>query len=617
MSGFAGVVSLDGAPPNVGLLERMAQTLAFRGPDGAHITAKPGAGFCFTLLRTGPAPQCPSQPCSLDERIWLLGDVRLDGRNDLRRKLEQHGDEFDGDVTDEELVLRAWRRWREDSLPDLIGDYSFALWDAEARHLWCARDLMGARPFFYAQARNRLYFSNTLNTIRCAREISRTLDDHFIGDFLLQGWCSDLARSAFRDIARLRPGHALQYSDAGMHVRRFASLPIEEPLWLKREEEYVEQFRSLLEQAIRDRLPRGPAAIFMSGGLDSTSVAAVAVHAAKKNRLPLNLRAYTVDCEPVFPDEEGRLALLVSEHIGISTEIQQGTSCCPFQNYDDSRLRMPEPFHEPYRSLYLQQVSQIAKHSRVALNGYGGDGIMTGQSWPYLVYLARGFRLIAIGSVFGKYIFTHRKIPPLRGGFRSRIQRAFGFKHEAADYPPWLETGFLKRMDLANRWKELHSPREKGHPWYPDAADSINAGLWATVLETEDAGWTQTPLESRAPLLDMRIHHFLLRVPPLPLCIDKELLRRAVRVFLPEKIRLRAKTPFRGDLLAFQVKNKEWNPLPLPGPHPAVLQFVDWSRLQASIESAHGGNLWRDLRPFSLLYWLQNLEGQPADQQPL
>src|SRR5579859_6306177 len=115
VSGFAGIVSVDGAPADPHLLGRMAERLAFRGPDGTHITAKPGAGFCFTFFRTGPAPQCPSQPCSLDGRVWLLGDVRLDGRDDLRRKLEQRGDEFDGDVTDEELVLRAWRRWEKAS----------------------------------------------------------------------------------------------------------------------------------------------------------------------------------------------------------------------------------------------------------------------------------------------------------------------------------------------------------------------------------------------------------------------------------------------------------------------------------------------------------------------
>src|ERR1700738_2244587 len=179
MSGFAGVVSLDGAPPDALLLQRMAERLAFRGPDGAKITTKPGAGFCFTFLRTGPAPQCPSQPCSLEGNVWLLGDVRLDGRDDLRRKLEQHGDEFHGEVTDEELVLRAWRRWGHDCLPDLMGDFSFALWNDEARRLLCVRDLMGARPFFYARAGGWFSFSNTLEVLLLVSQVSPALDSLF------------------------------------------------------------------------------------------------------------------------------------------------------------------------------------------------------------------------------------------------------------------------------------------------------------------------------------------------------------------------------------------------------------------------------------------------------
>jgi asparagine synthase (glutamine-hydrolysing) len=612
VSGFAGIISLDGAPPDARLLERMAQTLAFRGPDGTHITAKPGAGFCFTFLRTGPAPQCPSQPCSLDGKVWLLGDVRLDGRDDLRSKLEQYGDEIEKDVTDEELLLRAWRRWREDCLPDLIGDYSFTLWDAEKRRLLCARDLMGGRPFFYARTGNCLYFSNTLNAIRCATDICSAVDDHFIGDFLLQGWCSYPERTAFREISRLRAGHALHYSSLNFAVRRFTSLPMEEPLWLKREEEYVERFRDLLETAVRERLPAGPVAIFMSGGLDSTSVAALAVHSAKKTGLPIDLRAFTVDCQPVFDDQEGRLALLVSEHLGISTEIQQGTSCRPFQGWDHPRLRMPEPFHEPYRSLYLEQVSQIKKHSCVALNGYGGDGIMTGQTWPYLTYLARRCRLRAIAGTFGKYVLKHWNIPPLRGGFRSRIQGALGMTNEATEYPSWMNSALQERTELAKQRAGLCHSHEKSHQWYPDAAYSLNAGLWAAVLENEDAGWTQFPLESRAPLLDLRIHRFLLRLPPIPLCINKELLRRAMLGYLPDEVRLRPKAPSAGDLLDFQVRNGTWSPSSLPAPNEAVLAFIDWPRLTASIATPHAGTLWRDLRPYSLLYWLQGAERQPT-----
>jgi len=115
-------------------------------------------------------------------------------------------------------------------------------------------------------------------------------------------------------------------------------------------------------------------------------------------------------------------------------------------------------------------------------------------------------------------------------------------------------------------------------------------------------------VESRAPLLDMRLHRFLLRVPPVPLCIDKELLRRTTRGFLPEEVRLRKKEAFRGDLLGFQIENSRWSPLPLPEPSAGIGEFVDWPLLKASIESARGEALWRDLRPFSLLYWLVKSE---------
>jgi asparagine synthase (glutamine-hydrolysing) len=365
----------------------MAQTLAFRGPDGTHITTKPGAGFCFTFLRTGPAPQCPSQPCSLDGNVWLIGDVRLDGRDDLRRKLEQHGDKLDEHATDEELVLRSWRRWREDCLSDLIGDYSFALWDAEERRLWCARDLMGARPFFYAQADNCLYFSNTLAVVRYAPIVSHELDNHFIGDFLLQGSCGDTARTAFRDISRLPAGYLLRFSQRGMCVHRSIELPHGEPLWLKREEEYVERFRELLLRAVVERLPQDPAAIYMSGGLDSTSIAAIAVDYARKRARASSLHAYCVDCQPLFDDQEGRLAAHVAEYLSIPIKMWSQSSCLPFADWDEKKVVTPEPGQEPYLPSYLDQSFLVSRQSRVVFTGYGGDGILTGQAWPYFVYL--------------------------------------------------------------------------------------------------------------------------------------------------------------------------------------------------------------------------------------
>ena len=606
MSGFAGVISLDGAPPDARLLERMTQVLAFRGPDGSHITTKPGAGFCFTFLRTGPAPQCPSQPCSLDGNVWLLGDVRLDGRDDLRRKLEQHGDELQGDVTDEELVLRAWRRWREDCLPDLIGDYSFVLWDAEVRHLWCVRDLMGARPFFYAQISSQFYFSNTLNTIRCAPDVANALDDHFIGDFLLQGACADAGRTAFRHISRLPAGHLLRYSKEDLRIERFTSVQMEEPLWLNRCEEYTEQFYDLIKEAVLDRLPNGPTAILLSGGLDSTGIASMAMRCAKENARSLSLRAYTFDCQPLFDDKEGVLATRVASHLGIPIQICYHAESLPFAGFEDSAIT-PEPSAEPYLDLQREQHRRIALHARVVFTGYGGDGVLTGQAWPYLTYLLRARRWSRTAKDFGGYFFKHGRVPPLRAGIRSALRHWIRRPDPMADYPKWLAPQFERDLFLRDRWVELQQCHQKLHPFFPDAYETLRSGYWARILECEEPAWHGTYVQSRSPLLDVRIQRFLLRVPPVPMCMDKELLRRTLDGMLPDEIRLRPKTPLAGDPVAQQLKNGVWKPRP-GAPAQSIQRFVEWPTLADRLQTTPISYQSPELRTISLQYWLKGIE---------
>jgi asparagine synthase (glutamine-hydrolysing) len=612
VSGFAGIVSLDGAPPDTRLLERMAERLAFRGPDGTHITTKPGAGFCFTFLRTGPAPQCPSQPCSLDGRVWLLGDVRLDGRDDLRRKLAQHGDEIAAGVTDEELVLRAWQRWREDAFSELIGDYSVGLWDAEARQLCCARDLMGARPFFYAQAGNRLYFSNTLNAVRCAPEISSVLDDHFIGDFLLQGSCADNGRTAFREIARLPAGHLLKYSNGELRIKRNTWLQLEEPLWLSRSEEYIEQFFSLLKQAVLDRLPDGGVAVLLSGGLDSTCIASMATRCMKEKPGSLSLRAYTFDCQPLFDDKEGILATRAASHLGIPIQVCYQSEWLPFAGFEDSQI-MPEPSGEPYLALQREQNRRIALHARVVLTGYGGDGVLTGQAWPYLVYLLRARRWLRAAKDFGTYSLKHGRIPPLRAGFRATINRWVRRPDPMAGYPQWLAPKFEYDLVLRDRWLRLQQAPQKLHPFYPDAYETLGGGYWPGILESEEPAWHGTHVQSRSPLLDVRIQRFLLRVPPVPMCIDKELLRRAMDGMLPDEIRFRPKTPLAGDPVAQQLKNGSWAPR-LGMPAQSTRQFVDWPRFTASLQNSPISYQSSELRAISLQYWLKGVEKEHGFQ---
>ena len=606
MSGFAGMVNADGAAPNPNLLERMAEGLRFRGPDATETWSQHGAGFCFTLLRRGPAPQSLEQPCSLDGRVWLLGDVRLDGREDLQHELEQSGESVALNATDEELILRAWRQWGEAGLARLLGDLSFALWDGVARRLLCVRDLMGLRPFFFASSGGWFFFSNTLEVLRLVQGVSSTLDAQFIGDFLLQEWSSDASRTIYKDIHRLPPGHCLKYCGEGLRVRRYTELPIEEPLLLKRPEEYIERFQSLLEHAVRDRLPEEPSAVFLSGGLDSTSVAAVATKVARNSGVSGFLRAYTTDSRSLFQDDEGILASRMAQHLGIDIQIVSIGSCLPYEGWGEPRLRTPEPIHDPFLALHQLQYRQVSSQARVAFTGYGGDDILTGQAWPHLVYLLRRWHFATISKTFGSYVLKHKRIPPLRGGFRTRLRQWMGRTDPSAEFPPWLEPHFVEQYHVRERWLEQQRLPKISHPLHPIGYAGLSSESGSIIYETDDAAWTGVPVESRAPLLDLRMLRFLLRVPPVPWCMEKELLRDAMRGMLPEEIRSRPKTPLPVEPIDCFVKNKRWGPLPLLEPSPEIRTYVDWQKLGATLGTATSSTLRIGLRPVSLSYWLES-----------
>src|SRR5262249_14233142 len=156
-----------------------------------------------------------------------------------------------------------------------------AVWERSAKRLVCIRDVIGSRPFFYGSVQGVFCFSNTLDALRLAPGVDLQLDEQFLADFLLQGWCADLERTAYRGIRRLKPGHVLELNNGGITEECLIDLPMKEPLRFSRSQEYIEQFRSVFSAAVRDRIPNDNVAFFMSGGLDSTSVAATARQASR------------------------------------------------------------------------------------------------------------------------------------------------------------------------------------------------------------------------------------------------------------------------------------------------------------------------------------------------
>lgn len=392
MSGFAGWVHAGGAPADETLLQRMANFLAVRGPDGTQIVQAGGAALCRTLLRTGPLSEPDPGIPSRDGRLWLAGDARLDARDELLEKLRAAGKSVSAGTPDLHLILHAHSFWGERCVEHLLGDFSFAVWDSRARRLWCARDPLGVKPFYYARLGELLVFSNTLDCVRIHPAVGGRLDLRAVADFLISGWNPEPAATIFEQIARLPAAHTLTFAAGTLRVARYWTLPVEEVLRHPHSQDYVAEFRELFHRAVAERLPRGPVAVLMSGGLDSTSVAAAAKEACARRSSPANLRAFTVDYRPLIPDDESSYAARAAAHLGIPLALLSGANCLPYARWDDPLLRQSEPAHEPFLALQYDQLHRAADFSRVALSGDGADVLLLGQAWPYLIHLARRFQ---------------------------------------------------------------------------------------------------------------------------------------------------------------------------------------------------------------------------------
>jgi asparagine synthase (glutamine-hydrolysing) len=611
MSGFFCMIRTYGESVSAELLQEIKSVLELRGPDGATVWTQREIAGCFALMRTG-SHQSTRQPVSRDGRYWLFGDVRFDGRAELVERLVAAGATADIETPDEELLLDAWQLWGEAVLPQLLGDFCFGIWDALEKRLYAARDFIGARPFFYADFPGGFCFSNTFQAINRVPQISSELDEEFIGDFLLKGYGIDLTRTVYRVIRRLPAGHALQWSHDVLRVREFLRLPVEEPANFLKADDVIGAYGAVLERAIKDRLPpKGPVSLFLSGGMDSGTVCTAAAKVAGTGRLK-DLKAFTISWRALIPeDQEAKFAALTAERVGIGHEVIKETG--------NIRWLEALPDEDAERELIFNPLSQMrdvffqamARHSRVGIAGDGGDDILSGQAWPYAKFLVGQGRWLEAVRRFGGFAISHGKLPPLRAGLRRKARRLLARDQTWKGYPAWLNPEFEKQTRLPERWQALQASEDAtAHPIHPLAYSSLHTHHWSTILEEEDASFTGALAETRTPMLDLRVLRLLLRLPPVPWCVDKFLLRRSMRKQMPDEVLNRPKTPLAGDPIEALIRMPNWYPRLPAKPPKEIHRFLNWERFAATFAQTECSVRSDSLRPLALVRWLKAIENK-------
>ena len=516
MSGFAGILRLDGGPVDVDVLKSMAESLAFRGPDASTTWHHDSVGLVHTLLNVADQSTGEKQPVTLDGRCWIVADARVDAREELIGKLESRGRRTVKSATDAELILHAYHVWGAGCTEHLIGDFSFAIVDPSARRLVCARDHLGVRPFYYAVVNSQLVWSNTLDTIRQHPDVSDEVSESAIVDFLLFGFNRDPATTTFSDIRRLPPAHHLVRTDQGLRVKRYWTFTLPEERRLKRMGDYLERFRELFGDAVADRVRTDRIGIAMSGGLDSPSVAAEVVRHLKQRRPAGRLWAQTKVCDGIIPDEERHYAGLVSTALDIEHHVLAlDRYACRDRFWDSPEAQAPEPRERSFYLAFQESNRRAAARTRVMMSGEGADEGLRGPR-DYFLALIRERRLGRWVLDVGRHIRAHRRLPPHR--VRATLRRAWrGRAPLVGPFPSWLNPDLSRRLGLEGRWHDYCQREDTlAHSGRPGLFYVFESAHLPLYFEGYDAGISRTPIEYCFPFCDIRVLRFLMSVPTVP-----------------------------------------------------------------------------------------------------
>jgi asparagine synthase (glutamine-hydrolysing) len=600
MSGIVGVTQFDRSPVESGLFRKLTEFLAFRGPDNQQIWIKENVGFGHALFKTTEESERDSQPLTLDGKAWIVADARIDAREELFTALRAAG-EMDLEQfgwTDAELILRAYRAWGPDCMGHLIGDFAFGIWDDVRQQLFCARDHMGVKPFYYAQNGSSVIFSNTLDCIRQHPSVSDKLNDLAIADFLLFGFNQDSTTTSFADIQRLPPAHYAIWSRNGCSISRYWSMPVDEPIFYKRADDYTDRFHDLLRKSVADRLRTNQAWIFMSGGIDSPTVAATARDLLRERYATFEFMALT-HVNPFLPHEP-LYAEAIGKYLGIPVHYRHWANVDE-HDWEHTPFSLPEPYPDAYLMLSERQFwRSLATAGRIFFYGEGPDNALMPDWKPYLAYLVRNGRYGLLLRNALSTVLSERR-PPFLGRLLKRIKPASNLAdRQDISYPQWLNPKFEARLRLVERWNTFSSPAIPLHPIRAKSYSSFHTPLWQSLFERFDPGVSKASFEVRHPFVDIRMLRFLLAVPPLPWCRSKYLLRKAMDKRLPRRVLHRRKTTLDSRLLNTYLTDFCRSQFL---PSEAIREYVAPELLPNSTEPA---DIERSLRIRSLNHWLQN-----------
>lgn len=603
MSGIVGIYQLDGQPVEREHLERMVDVLAHRGPDGADIWCDGSVGLGHRLLWTTPESLLEELPLvDRTGNLVLTADARIDNRDELMAALSLNDRPVEK-ITDSQLILAAYEQWGNQCLEKLIGDFAFAIWDKRKQVLFCARDHMGVKPFYYYYEPGKfLAFASEIKGLLCLEAVPRKVNEAKVGIYLCQlsGFAAPNQETFYEDILRFPPAHWTELSERGMKFNSYWDLDAEaKKIQFSSDGEYVEAFKERFTEAIRCRLRSAyPVVSTLSGGLDSSSVSCVARNILREQNPQAELMTVYADCGVPSTDEKDYVNTVLALG-GFKHHIAKVDG--PISSAQTVTSWLDQPVQMPTPAILLAIVQSVQQQgARVMLTGHDGDTIVSyGQNYlnelielgeweklkkivewrfqnsengsdvakkvdsslfykyalPYCQELVKNFQIKsyvkAIQSMSKYWSFSVLKILKLIArSFVYRNPRRYRWQSHNIN----INREFVRKLNLTQLLKEEYNyqfaylPSEYLNHYRGIIADNMQRGN-----EQVDAMSGALAIEARHPFLDKRLIELCLAVPShLKYCNNygRGVMRRAMKDILPEEVRhRRSKVDFYGFII--------------------------------------------------------------------
>jgi asparagine synthase (glutamine-hydrolysing) len=572
MCGIAGLVSSEqldlDAPRRVAC---MRDVIAHRGPDdcGMYCDAQAVLGhrrLSIVDLKNG------QQPLSNERRdVWVTFNGEIYNHADVRRELEARGHSYRS-RSDTETIVHAYEEWGDDCVDRFNGMFAFAIWDESRRRLLLARDRLGIKPLYWAHRGSLLLFGSEIKAIFASGliepEARLSALPEFLGTRATAG-----AKTLYSGILKLLPGHRLVYENGDVRITQYWDVPVGETRRAVHRADVVAEFKERLTESVRRQLMSDvPLGVFLSGGLDSSAIAATMA----------GLRGQPIETFSVAFEEQAYSELpysrAVSDAIGATRHEVVVDECGFFDALPKLVWHEDEPIAHP-SSVPLYFVSSLARrHVTVVLTGEGSDELLAGYGrYPRIAWNWRA------ASVYERTVpgpirsaIERQIVPSLPEALARYARRSFltDRSHEAMVFDSFGSVRLAEQRALVS--PALRDSITAGQAYAASLAYFDRPGRHSTLLDRllyadiktylvellmkQDQMSMAASLESRVPFLDHTLVEFAASLPDawkLSGWTTKRVLREAMKSVLPEAILNRPKMGFPVPLRAWT--RGRWN----------------------------------------------------------